>query len=115
VQRKRIAKCEVKEVKMTASKMWRLPADEKERSPSEQATKELLDRFIEYAVEVLERRGYVIVQHEWTMYENSPWDLDRIFVGRADLVELYMENRYGPLKKATDKQKQQDSRDLLSF
>jgi len=100
---------------MTASKMWRLPADEKERLPSEQVTKELLDRFIEYAVEVLERRGYVIVQRQWTTYENSPWTIDRIFVGNPDLVELYMQNRYGPLRKATDKQKQQDSRDLSSF
>lgn len=93
-----------------ASKNWRFPSDEKKRSPSKQETKELLDRFIEYAIEALERRGYVIVQRQWTMYENSPWILDRIFVGRSDLVELYMENRYGPLKKATDKQKQQNSR-----
>lgn len=79
------------------SKLWRFPADEKKRTPCEQKTYELLQRFIDHACDVLERRGYVVIEQQTIC--TSQWDIERILVGRADIVKEYLENRYGPINQ----------------
>lgn len=78
-------------------KLWRIPADEKKRTPCEQKTYELLRQFIDHACDVLERRGYVVVSQQTIC--TSEWNNERILVGRADIVKEYLENRYGSIDK----------------
>ena len=77
-------------------RLWRIPADERKRTPCEQNTLELLNRFIDTACEILEKKGYVVVMEEERY--SWPWIIKRIFVGRSDIVKEYLENRYGPIK-----------------
>lgn len=53
------------------SKLWRIPVDEKKRTPCEQKTYELLQRFIDYACDVLERRGYVVIEQQTIATSNG--------------------------------------------
>ena len=78
-------------------RLWRIPVDEEKRTPQEQNTLELLNRFIDTACEILEKRGYVVVMEEERYC--SPWIIKRIFVGRSDIVKEYLENRFGPIKR----------------
>ena len=77
-------------------RLWRIPADKKKRTPCEQNTLELLNRFIDTACEILERRGYVVLEQQTT--STPRWIIERILVGRSDIVKEYLENHYGPLK-----------------
>jgi len=79
------------------NRLWRIPAVEKERTPCQQETLELLDHFINYACETLEKKGYTII--EMRSISSNQWIIERIFVGKIDnSTKRYLEDRYGQAK-----------------
>jgi len=72
-------------------KLWRIPVDYKIRTPYEQATLHILKGFIDYAHKELEKKGYVVIMRETA--HTPEWIVERIFVGKADLVKEYLDTR----------------------
>jgi len=72
------------------NKFWRIPADGNKRTTREQNTLELLEHFLDYACEVLDKRGYVIITRKW--YTTPKWIFERIYVTRADIIKPYLED-----------------------